>query len=122
MHQPFPDPTDDGSPQDHVTRPTSGPWPRPYTERHRMPPLLPSSVTPPRLRTAPEPYAPSGDPVDVCGPEAAARLDALRARRDAGGYPDDTAAHLNAHRLTFARYLVERGRLSEETGTADNDH
>jgi hypothetical protein len=64
----------------------------------------------------PEAYTPSGEPVDVCGPECAAKLDAIRERRERGGYPGDRTPHLNAHRLTFARWLVERGKLSEEIG------
>lgn len=42
-----------------------------------------------------------------------AQLATIRQRRDAGGYPDDTVAHFNAHRLAFVRWLVTHGYLTE---------
>ena len=54
-----------------------------------------------------------GSLADLCGPDAADALDILRDAIERGRYPDDTAAHVNAHRLAFARWLVQRNILTE---------
>lgn len=61
-----------------------------------------------------EPAAPTWATLaDVCGPDAADALDVLRDAWARGRFPDDRMAGFNFYRLTFARWLVRQGILSE---------
>lgn len=52
------------------------------------------------------------DMASECGADAADALDVLRDAWERGRYPDDMCASFNAHRLTFARWLVRQGYLT----------
>ena len=49
----------------------------------------------------------------IVGAPVVSRLEAIRALRDAGGYPDDCLPHLDTRRLAFARWLISHGRLTD---------
>jgi len=49
----------------------------------------------------------------MVGAPVVSNLEAMKAIRDAGGYPDDRLPHLNAYRLAFACWLLDHGYLTE---------
>jgi hypothetical protein len=67
----------------------------------------------PWTRIAREPVVQAPAPEEALAPETLARLAELRARFD--GHPEWMELTMDQRRLAFARWLVECGRLSDDS-------